>query len=192
MPKLWSETIDEHRRTVRDAILETAWALVGEHGLMSVTMTQIAERAGIGRATLYKYFPDVESILAAQHERHVEDHLAQLVALRRKPGDAGQLLKAVLERYAAICYHREKHGPEELVSLLHRGQHVVQAERQLIALFEDLLVEAAVAGEVREDVAADELAGYCLHALTAAGGLSSVPAVDRLVEITLAGLRPPS
>jgi hypothetical protein len=34
------------------------------------------------------------------------------------------------------------------------------------------------------------LAGYCLHALTAANGLPSKAAVDRLVAVTLAGLRP--
>ena len=56
MPKLWDETIDAHRREVRHAILHATGALVAEHGLLSVTMSQIAEQAGIGRATLYKYF----------------------------------------------------------------------------------------------------------------------------------------
>ena len=55
VPKLWNETIEAHRRAVRDAILETTAALVVEHGLTSVTMSQIAEETGIGRATLYKY-----------------------------------------------------------------------------------------------------------------------------------------
>src|SRR5215211_8608574 len=48
MPKLWNETIEAHRAAVRDAILETTWALVAERGLLSVTMSQIAEKAGIG------------------------------------------------------------------------------------------------------------------------------------------------
>src|SRR5687767_4338176 len=58
VPKLWNETIEAHRREVRDAILDTAAALLDEHGLRSVTMSQIAEQTGIGRATLYKYFSD--------------------------------------------------------------------------------------------------------------------------------------
>lgn len=65
MPKLWNETIEAHRHTVREAILNTTAELVTEHGLLSVTMSQIAEKTGIGRATLYKYFPDVEAILHA-------------------------------------------------------------------------------------------------------------------------------
>ena len=71
MPKLWSETLDDHRRAIRDAALDATAGLVAEHGLASVTMSQIAKDAGIGRATLYKYFPDVEAILIAWHERQI-------------------------------------------------------------------------------------------------------------------------
>src|ERR1700710_1207630 len=78
MPKLWSETIEEHRTAVREAILETTATLAFEHGPHSVTMSQVAERAGIGRATLYKYFPDVEAILVAWHERQIAHHMERL------------------------------------------------------------------------------------------------------------------
>ena len=59
VPRLWTETIETHRREVQEAIVETAGRLAISHGLLSVTMSQIAEETGIGRATLYKYFPDV-------------------------------------------------------------------------------------------------------------------------------------
>ena len=78
MPRLWTETIYAHRREVREAILETTAALVAQHGLAAVTMSQIAENTGIGRATLYKYFPDVEAILMEWHQRHVTRHLELL------------------------------------------------------------------------------------------------------------------
>jgi hypothetical protein len=55
----------------------------------------------------------------------------------------------------------------------------------------DLLAEGALRGDVRDDVAPEELAGYCLHALAAAGGLSSADAVRRLVGLTLAGVHHP-
>src|SRR6266705_2400829 len=86
VPKLWNETIESHRREVREAILDTTAALVFERGLRAVTMSQIAEQTGIGRATLYKYFPDVDTILVAWHERLVNAHLEQLVQLRQQPG----------------------------------------------------------------------------------------------------------
>jgi len=187
VPKLWSESIEAHRRAVRDATVDTTAALVAKHGLRSVTMSQIAAETGIGRATLYKYFPDVEAILVAWHERQVSGHLEQLTELRDQAGEAGERLEAVLEAYALI--HHEHHGTE-LAALLHRGEHVARAQQHLSDVIRDLLAEAADSGDLRDDVAPAELASYCLHALTAAGSLPSKAAVRRLVTVTLAGLRP--
>jgi AcrR family transcriptional regulator len=187
VPRLWTDTIEAHRQAVRDATLDTTAALVAEHGLTSVTMSQIAEQAGIGRATLYKYFPDVESILAAWHERHVARHLDYLAQVRDQADGAAARLRAVLEAYALITHNRP-HGTE-LAALLHRGEHISQAEQRLRDLVQDLLAEAARAGAIRDDVPPDELASYCLNALSAAGGLPSKAAVRRLVTVTLAGLQ---
>jgi len=188
MPKLWNETIEAHRREVRDATLDTAAALVEEHGLLAVTMSQIAEETGIGRATLYKYFSSVEAILVAWHKRQVARHLEHLAEVRDQAGDAGKRLEAVLEAYALIAY--EHHGTE-LAALLHRGEHVARAQQHLRDLIRDLLTEAAETGDLRDDVPPDEIASYCLHALAAASSLPSKAAVRRLVTVTLAGLHPP-
>jgi AcrR family transcriptional regulator len=192
MPRLWNETIEAHRREVRDAILETTATLVAEQGLLSVTMSQIAEKTGIGRATLYKYFPDVEEILLAWHERHVSGHLERLAELRDQAGDARERLEAVLETYALFSHeHHDIELGTELAALLHRGEHVARAQQQLRDMIRDLLAEAAKSGDVRDDVAPEELASYCLHALAAASSLPSKVAVRRLVTVTLAGLRSP-
>jgi hypothetical protein len=58
-------------------------------------------------------------------------------------------------------------------------------------MIRDLLIEAAETGDLRNDVAPDELASYCLYALAAVSNLPSKAAVRRLVTVTLAGLRPP-
>lgn len=180
--------MDAHRRAVRDATLDATAALIAEHGLAAVTMSRIAEETGIGRATLYKYFADVNAILVAWHERQVMGHLHQLAAIRDQAGDPSKRLEAVLEAFALISY--EQHGTE-LAALLHRGPHVAQAQRHLQEFVQSLLAEGARAGVLRNDVAPGELASYCLHALTAASSLPSKAAVQRLVSVTLAGLRPP-
>jgi AcrR family transcriptional regulator len=187
VPKLWNETIDRHRRAVRAATLDTAATLVAQHGLRSVTMSQIAEETGIGRATLYKYFPDVEAILVAWHERQVTGHLEYLAEVRDRASEAGERLEAVLEAYALI---QHQHHGTELATLLHRGEHVARAQQQLTAFIRELLTEGVEAGDVRDDVGPDELTSYCLHALAAARSLPSKAAVRRLVSVVLAGLRP--
>ncbi len=190
VPKLWSDTIDAHRRAVRDATLDAAAVLVAEHGLLSVTMSQIAEETGIGRATLYKYFPDVESILLAWHERQIGAHLEQLAAARDQASDAGARLEAVLQAYALIAHESHRHHDNELAAILHRDAQLGRAEQQLRDMIRELVTEGAETGDIRDDVTPDELANYCLHALTAASSLPSKAAVLRLVTITLAGLRP--
>ncbi|MEU2034247.1 TetR/AcrR family transcriptional regulator [Nocardia amamiensis] len=187
MPKLWNDTITAHRQAVRDALLDTTAALVAEHGLASVTMTQIAEATGIGRATLYKYFPDVESILSAWHERRIVAHLGQLAEIVERGGEIEQRIERVLTTYALIDY---EHHAGELAPLLHQGGHAEHAERHLHDMVRNLLAEGAGAGVVRIDVPLDELARYCLSALAAAHTLRSKAAVRRLVRVTRAGLRP--
>lgn len=102
------------------------------------------------------------------------------------------LAEHVQERYGfTLTLHGLENCPE-LAALLHRSEHVIRAQQQLSGFIRDLLAEGAETGALRNDVAPDELASYCLHALTAASSLPSEAAVRRLVTVTLAGLRPHS
>jgi len=189
VPKLWDETIDAHRRAVRDATLDAAAELVAEQGLRAVTMSRIAERTGIGRATLYKYFSDVEAVLAAWHERQVHGHMRQLAGLRDRGGSARARLDSVLEAYAFI---QHEHHEGELTARLHQAPHMDHAQQHLREFIGDLIAEGAAAGDLRDDVAADELASFCLNALAGASSLPSKAAVRRLVAVARDGLRPPA
>ena len=145
MPKLWTDTVEEHRRAVRDAVLAATAKLVAEQGLTSVTMSGIAAETGIGRATLYKYFPDVETILTAWHERQVASHLQHLAAVRdQAEADDADRLEAVLTAYALMT-HEQPHG-SEIAALLHRGEHIGRAHQHLTGLIENLVADAARAG----------------------------------------------
>jgi AcrR family transcriptional regulator len=189
MPKLWTETIEAHRREIREAIMDTTAAEVFDHGLASVTMSQIAEAAGIGRATLYKYFPDVESIMLAWHEGKVIGHLDYLAEVRDQAADTGEQLRAVLEAWALISQRFHGHHGAAMEKLLQRSGPPAHAQQQLTRLFRDLIADAAKTDQARDDVPLEELANYCLHAVGAAGSLPSKAAVQRLVEVILTGLR---
>lgn len=158
-------------------------------------MSEIAEKTGIGRATLYKYYPDVESILAAWHQRQIGQHLRQLTEVRDQTQGPAERLEAVLVAFAHIQRERvghhdsQPHGPE-LAALLHTDDQVAQAQHQLHTLIAELITDAATAGAVRDDLSSEELAGFCIHALEAAGHALSEEAVSRLVMLTLAGMRP--
>lgn len=191
MPGLWTDTIETHRREVRDAILDAAAVLATEHGVLGVTMSQIAEETGIGRATLYKYFPDVESIMLAWHDRQVTGHLTYLAEVRDQTEGPAERLESVLEAYAMLTRHAHGHDPG-FAELFHRDDRMRRAHRQVQQMIRDLLIAAAEAGQVRTDVPPDELADFCIHALAGPRSPSSKAAVRRLVSVTMAGLRTPT
>lgn len=158
-------------------------------------MSEIAGKTGIGRATLYKYFPDVETILAVWHERQVRRHLNHLGEVRDKTVGPDERLEAVLTAFAQIQRERVRHRGQshvsELAVLLHTDDQLAQAQHEVHGLIAELITDAVTAGTVRSDIRPDELAGYCIHALEAAGHARSEEAISRLVMLTLAGMRPP-
>ena len=189
VPKLWTDTIEEHRTAVRDAALDAAGRLIAEHGLRGVTMSRVAHSTGIGRATLYKYFDDVDALLLAWHERQLREHLEELTALRASHRDPGAALRAVLKRYALLQHQQQPHTGSDAAVRLHRGEHVAPAHSHVHGMLTELIAAAANAGEARTDVPPSELATYSLHALGAATEVTSQAAVLRLLELTLAALQ---
>lgn len=98
----------------RRQILETAERLFVSHGFEAVDMAAIAEKVGIARPTVYKYFPSTEAIL----ERLLQDALppfeARLTPLLPHPADGAdpQDVKALF---------RFLLGERRLLALLHSG-----------------------------------------------------------------------
>lgn len=185
MPRLWEETITSHRHAVGERILDTVERLVSERGLRALTMSGLAQECGIGRATLYKYFPDLESVLAAWHGRKVQAHLEELTRLGEGAGGPLDRLGLVLAGFARA----QRGRGAAAAAALHQGGHILEAEQRVAGLVGGLLSEAAQAGQIRTDVALDELTSYCLHALGAAGAGASEEAMARLVAVTMDGLR---
>ncbi len=75
----WKASLDAHRAHQRSAIERAAIDLATVHGVGGIGMVDIARRAGISRATLYKYFPSVESVLASFMIGEVEREHSALV-----------------------------------------------------------------------------------------------------------------
>ena len=186
MPKLWTDTVEKHRHAVRAAALDAVAALIAEAGFAGASMTRVAERAGVTRATLYKYFPDVEALLGAWHERQVGEHLAALETIRRETAGTGRQFQSVLEAYALMIYDRPGHDASP--QALHRGAHIDHAHEYLEAFIADLI--RTDVQDKAADLAMDpaDLARYCIQAIGSAPSLSSRDAVPNLVSVTIRGM----
>jgi AcrR family transcriptional regulator len=191
MPKIWADTIADHRRQVTDAIVDATAQLIAERGLRSVAMSAIAERAGIGRATLYKYFPDVESILLTWYTRAVAEHRRSLAALAETEDvtldDVGELLYAHRRSRLQLTH-------VELLALLggdaarsptgssHELAQTAQAvEREIVEALAAVLERLILRQEVRDDHDPALLARWLLHAAHASSALDDQAVADLAV-----------
>lgn len=186
MPKLWTDTVEGHRHAVRAAVLDAVAALIAEAGFSGVSMTRVAEHAGVTRATLYKYFPDVETLLAAWHERQISEHLSALEKIRCDTAGTGRQLQAVLEAYALMIYDRPGHDAS--APALHRGSHIDHAHHHLEAFIADLIRTDAQEKAVDPAMNPVDLARYCIQAIGSARSLSARNAVPSLVSVTVRGI----
>lgn len=172
---------------MREAILDVTAELAAEVGERALTMSEIASRTGIGRATLYKYYGDVESILAAWHERMIGQHLDQLREAITDEDDPHRQLTLAARRHAETI--QQHHGANTLIlqpaSSAEQAATVAEGTAQLVGLFTDLARAAKAADPDSVPVPPAEFANYLIHALAAAATTTSRPALTRLVELTV-------
>lgn len=64
----------EHRDATRQRIVEATVALHEERGLTRTTISDVAARAGVERATVYRHFPDDRSLITACTSRYLARH----------------------------------------------------------------------------------------------------------------------
>jgi AcrR family transcriptional regulator len=90
---------DQTRQRIVDAAIELHETV----GPAATTISDIAERAGVGRVTVYRHFPDESALLAACSGHYYEQHPFPDVQSWRAIADPEERLKAALrDTYA---YH---------------------------------------------------------------------------------------
>ncbi len=151
-----SQRSDARRNRIR--ILDAARELVatsspgspsGKPTASELSMAEVARRAGVGRATLYRNFPERRDLLEALFADEVDALIAAAVP---SSDDAGAALLEWLRRFAA--FEDSKHViAHELLEYTSAADPVFASSRQrVIAAGEPLLAAAQRAGHIRDDV----------------------------------------
>ncbi|HEU5432162.1 MAG TPA: TetR/AcrR family transcriptional regulator [Thermomicrobiales bacterium] len=135
----------------RERIMREARALFTAHGFASVSMQQIADAAGVNKATLYHHFRDKEDLFVAVMAAEFERERACIAGALAAEGD----LRDRLQRVAAHLF-ASRHADfgrlladlREQVSEGRRGELTAHCAPPWMQLRETI-AQAAAAGEVR-------------------------------------------
>jgi AcrR family transcriptional regulator len=91
--------------TARDRLAEAAFDLFNERGYEQTTVDDIAERAGLGRATFFRRYRSKDDVIFPDHDRLLEEVRGRLQAAGR--GDA---LAAVCDAVRLVLLHYVEEG----------------------------------------------------------------------------------
>ncbi|TWU42467.1 TetR/AcrR family transcriptional regulator [Novipirellula artificiosorum] len=84
---------------MREGIYEAAVDVLTEHGFDGLTMERVAATAGVGKASLYKYFANKQGMLQFVHAKAIEPVMTAVQAHRDSALPADQKLEAMLRTW---------------------------------------------------------------------------------------------
>jgi AcrR family transcriptional regulator len=186
---------DPNRRSERArlAVLEAAMALCRETGFARLTIEAIAERAGVSKKTIYRWWPSKGAVLLEA----VFDAAAS-VAPHADTGDLARDMTAQMMGVVALLTPQDTSPVAAIIAEAQRDPAIAEALREQvirpnIERFEERMRSAQRAGEIPDDtdlgVALDLFYGPIYHRLVFHLGLPEADEMRVRVDHVIAGLR---
>jgi AcrR family transcriptional regulator len=167
----------------RDRILSVARAAFADTGAQ-VSMAEVARRAGVGMATLYRNFPGRRELIEALFTDEVDGICAAVEEVR---GDTpGARLAGWLYRFSAFFTSKHHLSSELLAQSDGTDAFLSRNRARVLAAARPLLAAAQEAGEVRGDLTLEQL----LDMVIAIASINGDPEYSRpILQTALDGLR---
>ncbi|MFE0026560.1 TetR family transcriptional regulator [Amycolatopsis sp. NPDC059021] len=98
----------ERKQRTRQALLAAALDLLADRGFASLSLREVAKRAGIVPTAFYRHFASMEELGVALVEESMRTLRGMIRAARRRPGDYEQLIEAsVRTLYEHVRAHED-------------------------------------------------------------------------------------
>ncbi len=171
-----------------DRLLAAAWEAFADRGSDDVSLEEIARRAGVGIGTLYRHFPNRQSLLEAVYRDQVValgGHAAKLLAAE-SPGDAlAEWLREL------VVFSSGKRGlARELVATLETESTFLPVCKTVVGQSTSALLERAQqAGDVRPDVTGPDLIRLAQGLVMASDQAPGGGDLDRMLSVIIGGLQ---
>jgi AcrR family transcriptional regulator len=171
-----------------ELILEAARAVFAEDGL-EASVADVAERAGVGTATIFRRFPTKDELVAAI----LEEELTKIGVRARRASESNDPGTAIEEFMASAVesFVRERCFCEASGSELFERPRLQELIGEVTSAVGLLLSRAQEAGAIRSDVVAEDI-GFLISAVGQAGlrlERTSPGAWRRYLDLQLDGLR---
>jgi AcrR family transcriptional regulator len=187
---------DTRRRSdrARAAILAAAWDLFAEHGLRELTIEAIANRAEVGKTTIYRWWPTKAAVVLDALHEHFDttigfpDTGTAREDLRRQLRSVIKLLATPTGKAYLALIAESQHDPDLAAALAER---YITARR---AAATEVVERGIARGELRADVdpaaVVDLLYGALYYRLLVSHDPPSPSYADTLIEQTFQGFTP--
>lgn len=108
MPKVGMEPVR------RKALVDAAMRVIGDHGSLTVTMSEIAKQAGVSPALAHHYFGSKEQLLIETVRHHLQRLRDSTVTAMRAAKTPREKLSAVIH----VSFHADQFTPETIAAWL--------------------------------------------------------------------------
>lgn len=173
----------------RERILEVAKEAFTRFGA-EASLDEIAKQASVGAGTLYRHFPTRDALIEAVYHSEVE----KLAAAQRKFAGAMAPVEALRAwMLLFVDYIAQKHIIAPALNTLVGGpSRLYEGSREQVQGAINALVNRAVeSGDLRDDLEPFDLLRALIGVSNVASGPDWQPSARRLVDILIAGSRPP-
>lgn len=135
----------------REAILDAALALFVERGFFGTAVPEIAERAGVGAGTIYRYFESKEALVNVIYRMQKQRFAAVVV-------DQFPATLATREQFRTLWMRMAEFATANMsgfvfMELHHHARYLddasVALEQRMLVLYEHILVAAQARGEIK-------------------------------------------
>jgi AcrR family transcriptional regulator len=174
-----------------DLLLGAAASAFAERGADDVSLEEIARRAGVGIGTLYRHFPNRQSLLEAVYKDQVDglEVLAGKLQAAESPGDA---LADWVRAFVTFAKAKRSLSSALVATIGKNSEFMTACSLQLRDCTKSILSRAQDAGEARADVQYTDIFRLTHGLITAMDSPSDSEQADRLVALVVDGLRAPS
>ena len=173
-------------------ILDALQQLMEEKDIQRISVSEIAKRAGIGKGSIYYYFPSKEAILDAVIRRNYEQpiHTAKsLVTMTNVSSFTRMAMLFQACRNSSTIFLNNcqlSNATEQSIALMHQ-KHLHYLISELKPVLAQIIFQGIEKGEIQFDYP-DALAEIVLIVLTVKLDTSIVPSSTEETEQTLKGL----